>query len=339
MNAIAIVRRRPSNRVTISKYFRLMQRRDAERGKRQQFLVSFFFKTETQLFFSCPFCFLKLERERFLVIMLISQDFFDETLTEGQELFDYDDEKAVFETIQELRSSGSVELDHLSLTHPKSGRGQQERQWQQDFTEALNKGNLVRATELLNEDPSKYPLVGQGLVLSKGFLLGDIALLAGLHLDTVEEVEPAIEFLLALIPETKSSDRPCTREVKLRLGTTLQEDWNRLYQDLQALRTLLVKYARLCCNACEPNKKRFVQAALHYNNPKQNTTNGLDLLISTLPKHLDDSKTNDLAKEIALLVTVLCKFQGFAEPTPEDGEAPIVSSAHATVLELHSRIS
>ena len=79
--------------------------------------------------------------------MFISQDLFDETLLESQELLETTDEDAVAEAISELQSShgGKINLDHLSLTHPHSVQGEQERNRRNEFVVAVKAGEFPRA--------------------------------------------------------------------------------------------------------------------------------------------------------------------------------------------------
>ena len=83
--------------------------------------------------------------------MLISQELFDETLLESQELFDYsDNDQAVQETISELESQNKdSKLDHLSLTHPDSEQGKKDREMQKSFVDALNSEDLSLAMAIL----------------------------------------------------------------------------------------------------------------------------------------------------------------------------------------------
>ena len=267
--------------------------------------------------------------------MLVSQDLFDETLLESQELFEYDDDQAVQETISELQSGSNtnvpVRLDHLSLTHPNSEQGQQERKLRADFVDAVRSNNFALATKLLIEN--KLLLAAQGLMLQQGLLSVDSNIFA-CFTKGEDEVKEVVNLLLTLIPEVATA-HPLARQVKLQLGQPLQDEWCRLYQDLPDMKISLLNLARVCCNACEPNKKTLVQAALRFRCPEDSNKNGLDLLIRSLPADLAGELERELAKEICLLVTVLCKFQASVEPAPLDGQPPLVSSAHANVLELH----
>eukprot|EP00536_Pseudo-nitzschia_multiseries_P010114 jgi/Psemu1/202414/e_gw1.298.37.1 len=96
---------------------------------------------------------------------MISQNLFDETLLENQDVFDYTDEEAVKETIdeflqqqQQLESqysphSQNHRLEHLSLTHPSSPEGKYDRDIQNRFVESLDSDspNVSAATSILKE--------------------------------------------------------------------------------------------------------------------------------------------------------------------------------------------
>ena len=62
---------------------------------------------------------------------MISQSLFDETLLENQDVFDYTDDQAVKETINEFEQSSR--LEHISLTHPSSPQGKLDRDLQTRF--------------------------------------------------------------------------------------------------------------------------------------------------------------------------------------------------------------
>jgi hypothetical protein len=273
--------------------------------------------------------------------MFISQDLFDETLVESQELFEYSDEKAVQETISELESGDSaVRLDHLSLTHPNSPEGQQGRQTQNKFCQAVSDEQLSAATELLtNADNKKSLPTYASLVLQHGYLASDSALWNYFEKEDEVDVEGFLQFLLAVLPPDVTTIHPLAQALKLQMAQALQEQWCTLYEKYQGkLRILLVQWARSCCNACESNKKTFVQAAIRYKYQygDDKKANGLNLLVDSLPMDIHDDASNKLlAKELCKLVSVINKYQANAEAPPKDGDAPLVSSAHANVKELH----
>lgn len=272
--------------------------------------------------------------------MLISQDFFDETLVESQELFEYTDDQAVDETINELQTTqASVKLDHLSLTHPESPEGIEDRKKQHEFVEYLKQEDLLKAIDMLTTAAatSKKSLPSYAsLVLQNRFLAPDSKLMNLFEKDE-ESLELILKFTLAVLPDVTTT-HPLARELKLQLAKPMEEVWCANFEQHSQLSVPLVTWARVCCNACESNKKTFVRSAIEFRT--SNGKNGLNLLLESLPTQLslddDDSESStQLAEEICKLITILCKFQSAAESQPKDGETPTVSSAHANVKELH----
>ena len=97
---------------------------------------------------------------------MISQNLFDETLLENQDVFEYTDEEAVKETIDEflqqqqsqsqssqLNHSQHHRFEHISLTHPSSVEGKRDRDIQNRFVESLDAAspNIAAATSILRE--------------------------------------------------------------------------------------------------------------------------------------------------------------------------------------------
>jgi hypothetical protein len=274
------------------------------------------------------------------VNMLISQDFFDETLLESQELFEYSDEQAVTETINELQTSQpSVKLDHLSLTHPELPKGVEDRKKQKEFVECLEQEDVLKAIDMLTtaaENDKKYLPSYASLVLQNRFLAPDSKLLTLFEKDE-KDLELILKFTLAVLPDATTT-HALARELKLQLAKPMEESWCTHFEQYPQLRIPLIKWARVCCDACESNKKTFTRSAIksRYGGGK----NGLNLLLESLPTELlrdgDESGTSmELATEICKLITILCKFQAAAESEPKDGETPTVSSAHANVKEFH----
>jgi hypothetical protein len=236
------------------------------------------------------------------------------------------------------------------LTHPDSEKGKEDRRHQHDFVHALQDGNLGVATDMLltKNDDEKQPksssfLSCASLVLQHGFLSSsrDKALLLEL-LENSSQLESFLAFVLALLPPEGNPFmyHPLMREIKLQLATLLREQWFPLYDKNTTLRIPLLQWARVCCNACEDNKKVFVQAAVNYSYSDDETKrNGLDLLLASLPKTIgDDENTTTFTKELCKLIAILGKFQAEPPPPSSNGQKPqepLVSSAHANVKELH----
>jgi hypothetical protein len=127
------------------------------------------------------------------------------------------------------------------------------------------------------------------------------------------------------------------------LDLTLQQQEKGNYDRLLVLKVIQV--ARKLCNGCENNKKAFVQAAVAYES-KTSGRNGLELLVQCLgdASAVSDSDNHGIVREACRLIAVLGKFQPLTEPSarandsqdlPEGQQAPLVSSAHANVKELH----
>ena len=68
---------------------------------------------------------------------MISQELFDETLLENEEVFDLSPDEALQETIEQFEKSNQS-MQHLSVTHPRSEPGISERLERQAFTQDLN---------------------------------------------------------------------------------------------------------------------------------------------------------------------------------------------------------
>ena len=290
--------------------------------------------------------------------MLISQELFDETLVESQELFEHSDDDAVKETLSELEqqyaatttNGKTIRFDHLSLTHPNSLQGQKDRAIQSKFTEALTEKKLENALVMMlkvEEDDDKSSLVPMymSLVLQTGLFNAS----PGGHNDNKDDIdeeylELMLKFTLTLLADNnKSEHHPLSRDIKLQLSQFLETQWFQFFeqQPILTMRYDLIKFARIVCNGCEANKKTLVQTAIEYHPDAESTTkheNGLEMMIGTsLPKQYSmDNDDTTMISETCQLITILGKFQAAYETAPtKDGEEPTVSSAHANVKELY----
>jgi hypothetical protein len=79
---------------------------------------------------------------------MISQNLFDETLLENQDVFEYNDDQAVKETIDEF-SQQKQRLEHISLTHPSSFKGKRDRELQRRFVNSLVVENNIDVATLI----------------------------------------------------------------------------------------------------------------------------------------------------------------------------------------------
>ena len=79
---------------------------------------------------------------------MISQNLFDETLLENQDVFEYTDDQAVKETIDEFFQQ-KQRLEHISLTHPSSSKGKRDRELQRRFVNSLVVENNIDVATLI----------------------------------------------------------------------------------------------------------------------------------------------------------------------------------------------
>ena len=72
--------------------------------------------------------------------MKISQETYDETLLENEEIFELSPSDAIKETISQFNQQGITDLDsYIVTTHPSSNKGKEERLVRSKFTSLLNK--------------------------------------------------------------------------------------------------------------------------------------------------------------------------------------------------------
>ncbi|KAG7373193.1 hypothetical protein IV203_033917 [Nitzschia inconspicua] len=190
--------------------------------------------------------------------MLISQDFFDDTLLECQELFEYSNDQAVQETITELQQSipssnnGGNEgksnipimsqLEHLSLTHPESQEGRYDRKLQHDFASNLNGDSSIvnvkaaivqlqeasRRLEKKEEDPSHTTNDSQDTLTTNNHMLMYWSIILQKDLwpgflssltDNSDDVASILELVMALFPDTLQF-HPIGRTLKVQIAPT-----------------------------------------------------------------------------------------------------------------------
>ena len=298
---------------------------------------------------------------------MISQNLFDETLLENQDVFEYTDEEALKETISEFLQQQSEtpekalrSMEHLSLTHPSSPQGTEDRDIQKRFVESLESGNLAVATSILNElQTLQDGRISKSRTLSLWFLMlknNLWAKVAGkIDIEEVSKFAALMEFILALFPDKPLSLHPLARDLKRSVGpfwfaprpkdgADVTNLWfllleNSLIEKDNTNSVSLAQLARNVCNGSEDNKKSFVQASLL--RCHKNEQDGIDLMV----EHLEIMEGDDfsLVRELCRLIAVLNKFQPLGESnqpisTPENpttGGAPMVSSAHSNVKEFH----
>jgi len=185
---------------------------------------------------------------------MISQNLFDETLLENQDVFEYTDDEAVKETIDEFlqqqqsqsqsqssRHAQNHHLEHLSLTHPSSPEGKYDRDIQNRFVESLdgNSPNVAAATSILKQmqheqqpnsdstaqkedDPNrKHTSSSRTRLLSLWYLILQNKLwlnLAENYGTTIDggdsNTSALIEFVVALFPDSPLSLHPLAHDLK-----------------------------------------------------------------------------------------------------------------------------
>jgi len=166
---------------------------------------------------------------------MISQSLFDETLLENQDVFEYTDDEALKETIDEfLQQQPHHRLEHLSLTHPSSPRGKKDREIQKLFVKSLEteSRNIAVATSILeelqhtqssdtkrNNKESDDVDIHKTRLLSLWFLMLQYDLGTKLMenfdaIDGISKAVPLLNFIAALFPDSSLSLHPLARDLK-----------------------------------------------------------------------------------------------------------------------------
>eukprot|EP00535_Pseudo-nitzschia_heimii_P009778 CAMPEP_0197191762 /NCGR_PEP_ID=MMETSP1423-20130617/23965_1 /TAXON_ID=476441 /ORGANISM="Pseudo-nitzschia heimii, Strain UNC1101" /LENGTH=629 /DNA_ID=CAMNT_0042644501 /DNA_START=57 /DNA_END=1943 /DNA_ORIENTATION=- len=181
---------------------------------------------------------------------MISQKLFDETVLENQDVFEYTDDEAVKETINEFiqQQSGGRQisysrLEHISLTHPSSAQGKKDRELQDLFVVSLESEhqNIDVATSILrdlqqgessdnqqndkengeanSEDANSKNSTSKMRLLSLWFLM----LQNNLWTKLIEKIDlnddesnfiPVIDFVAAVFPDPSLSLHPLAHDLK-----------------------------------------------------------------------------------------------------------------------------
>jgi hypothetical protein len=258
---------------------------------------------------------------------MISQELFDETLLENEDVFELSPEDALQETIEQFEKSNQS-VQHLSLTHPLSGQGKTERCEQQAFTAELN-----RLDQCVKEDGSVEIIEGtvetltriQEACLSKTFLAmlerqeGLYTLLSLLNVVVEEEdlqdttkvsvLSSTLQCLIIILSKASTTQRDLTQAVLKK--PLLQLRWS---MD-DGLTISVFQLLQACCRNNEANKKAWTA-------PRDSLRRLVAVLKAT--------NNQDLAQSWCSFLTVLCRFDDFRESTG----APTIASSHDTVLEL-----
>jgi hypothetical protein len=245
---------------------------------------------------------------------MISQELFDETVLENQDVFDLTPEQALEETLSQY---SKLDLKHISITHPHEQA--EERLERKQFAEALSKldeciqedGSITSCPECITwlqtiEEKCKS---APYLVMLQDGMYTLLTLLS------VRDTDIRLAAILTLIAVLTPVEGAREAQSKLRdlMGATM-EQWKKLYSQ-QKLQSPLLQLACAACRGNEDNKKLWIKA------------NGVESLLETLKISQDE----EILVNATQLLTVLCKFDDFREAK---GIGPIVSSAHDHVLEF-----
>ena len=245
---------------------------------------------------------------------MISQELFDETVLENQEVFDLTPEQALQETLAQY---SELDLKHLSITHPHDHS--KERLERKLFVEALSK-----LDECIQEDGSITPSLEcitwlttiEERCKSAPYLVllqdGMYTLMNYLSVEDNDILSATLRTLIVVLTPTEGAHEVQSRLRDL-MGATM-EQWRKLYWR-QELTSDLLQLACAACRGNEENKKLWIK------------TNGVESLLETLKTPQDE----EILINATQLLTVLCKFDDFRAAT---GVEPMISSAHDHVLEF-----
>ena len=259
---------------------------------------------------------------------MISQDLFDETLFENEEVFELCAEDALQETIKQFEKSNQS-VQHLSLTHPDSEPGKIDRLDGQAFTQKLNLlkqcinadgrvdvvvGTLEVLIHLQEECKSKKFLAmlerqrGLSTLLS---LIGVVGEEDDLRNDgKISVLVNTLHCLISILNNASSTQRDLAQVILT--NPLLQLKWS--IDDNLMIQVLTLLQA--CCKNNEGNKKAWSA-------PRDS--------LRRLVTVLKETNNEDMAVAWCSFMTVLCRFDDFREST---SAAPNIASSHDTVLEL-----
>jgi len=269
---------------------------------------------------------------------IISQELFDEAVTENIEVFELCEEEAVKETIDQFLKSGQF-LHHLVLTHPD--KGQEERAERRRFLDALKSLDALVQSDGTVDYRSNAAQVLQlihqvaGCCNDHAFIYltlldahdGIFTIMSFLNIVTGKDqvAEPATRILLAALQAlTTILTPPQTLDLPVReLQADLRDKVTpilqtivkliELYENESTLVLQLLKTSHACARTNEPNKREWMQGR-----------RGVTLLLRIL-------QSNDHATLFSgcQLITVLCRFDDF-----RNTQGIVTSSAQDHVLEF-----
>lgn len=271
---------------------------------------------------------------------LISQELFDETVLENEDVFDLSPDEALQETLSQY---SHLDLVHLLLTHPSS-KDTLERDTRKAFLEALshlkesvqeNNGSVlvnntekcVEWLETVEECCKSQP---QAFLVLLQQQEGMDTLLA---LFNNENENPSILLqtiqTLIVILTPRSDCREIQSQLRDKLGAAMTR-WMRYFQQASSnndfkLESLLLQLSQVSCRQNEENKKLWIKAAASEND----NIHGIDVLLNIVKQQ--QQVHPELVIQACQLLAILCRFDDFRSP---QGAAPVVSSAHENAMEF-----
>jgi armadillo repeat-containing protein 6 len=267
--------------------------------------------------------------------MIISQELFDETVTENIEVFELSEEEAVKETIDQFLKSGHS-LHHLVLTLPEEGLEQ--RAERRAFLDALQEldarvqpeGTVdVDDTDVARMDQIQKACACRDHCFTYLTLLdaydGIYTVMSYVNIiqdqDQINEASTSLllatlKTLTTILTPTHPPARELQADLRDKVGPILQPlvKLLRLYEHDTAVALQLLKASHASCRTNEPNKREWMQGR-----------QGAALLLRIL-----QSKLHELLFSGCQLITVLCRFDDFRSTT----HGITTSSAQDHVLEF-----
>jgi len=266
----------------------------------------------------------------------ISQELFDETVLENQDVFELSEEEALQETLSQY---SLLDLNHLVLSHPFQDL--EAREERKQFVEAMNKldkcvqedGSVIIQPECVEwleivqkcceSNPKAYLVLlhqQEGMYTLLSFFTDKN------HMDREALVQTIQTIITILTPTSLRLD--VQSQLRDMMGATTMTPWMTLFCTTVAsetsdeeLQSLLLQMAYVSCRQNEDNKKQWMKAAM--NNEE---ANGIDVLLNLLKQ-----QDTTLVIQACHLLTTLCRFDDFRV---NHTNTPVVSSAHDNVLEF-----
>jgi hypothetical protein len=289
---------------------------------------------------------------------MISQELFDETVLENQDVFDLTPEQALEETLSQY---SKLDLKHLSITHPHDEHqaAVKERLERKQFAEALSKldeciqedGSIalpccpttecITWLQTIQERCKSAPylvllLLQDGMYTLMNFFSSSSSSSSSSVLLDADVLLATISTLTVVLTPVEGAREAQSKLRDLMARDTIMEQWKKLYnhhhpsQPPNNQKSQLLQLACAACRGSEDNKKLWMKV------------NGVDSLLETLKDSSSSSSSHEehtlLLVNATQLLTILCRFDDFREA--KEGmmvvvEQPIiVSSAHDHALEF-----